>query len=277
MKYIPVLSIAGSDCSGGAGLQADLKTIAALGGYGMSAVTAITVQNTLGVSRVHPVPPRIVEEQIRAVMTDIRPQAIKIGMLTDEEQIHRVTDCLTEVTDIPVVLDPVMVSSSGYPLLQPSALHALQTELLPRCTLLTPNLPEAALLSGLSLDNDSGVAEAAARILTYGCRAVLIKGGHRTDHRMTDYLAVSSPSGTETFTYTQPRIDTSNTHGTGCTLSSAIATLLAQGLALPDAVRDGKAYLTAALRHGRNVRTGQGHGPLNHFFDPQKQIIRPEN
>lgn len=274
MEYIPVLSIAGSDCSGGAGIQADLKTIAALGGYGMSAVTAITVQNTLGVSRVHPVPPAVVAEQIRAVLTDIRPLAIKIGMLTDETLIRQVAECLAEVPDIPVVFDPVMVSSSGYPLLQPSALNALQTLLLPRCTLLTPNLPEAALLSGETLTDDSRLETAATRILDYGCRAVLIKGGHRTDQRMTDFLAVTGPEGPAFFTYTEARIHTPNTHGTGCTLSSAIATLLAQDLSLPEAVQGGKTYLTAALRHGSDVHIGQGHGPLNHFFAPQKQIIR---
>lgn len=274
MEYIPVLTLAGSDCSGGAGLQADLKTVAALGAYGMSVVTAVTVQNTLGVTEVFPLPPRIVEAQFRAVVSDIPPRAVKIGMVTDEALIRSIARCLDEVPTIPVVFDPVMVSSSGHPLLQPQALQALQTLLLPRCTLLTPNLPEAELLSGIAPLTDDRLAEAAAAMRATGCRAVLIKGGHRTDDRMTDYLALDGDAGPVVFTYTEPRIDSANTHGTGCTLSSAIATFIARGLPLPDAVQAGKAYLTEALRQGREVRVGHGHGPLNHFFAPQKAIVR---
>ncbi len=274
MEYIPILTIAGSDCSGGAGIQADIKTISALGGYAMSAVTAVTVQNTLGVSEVFPVPPSVVAGQIRAVLSDIRPCAIKIGMVTDEALIRCIAECLSDCPDIPVVFDPVMVSSSGYPLLPPSALQVLKEELLPRCTLLTPNIPEAGLLSGFSLQSDEDTTTAATAILAGGCRAVLIKGGHRTDTCMTDFLALSSAAGIATYTYTEQKIRSANTHGTGCTLSSAIATFLGRGWELPEAVRAGKAYLTEALRSGKDVRVGHGTGPLNHFFSPLKQIVR---
>lgn len=274
MEYIPVLSIAGSDCCAGAGLQADLKTISALGGYALTAVTAVTVQNTRGVTDVLPMPPGTLEAQFRAVVDDIPPQAIKIGMLTDEEQVDALARCLDTVPHIPVVLDPVLVSSSGRPLLRPQAVEALRTRLLPRCTLLTPNLPETERLSGIAPVDDRSTRMAAGRLLDAGCRAVLVKGGHRTDGHMTDVLVMRTDGTTAVHTFDEAHIPSPNTHGTGCTLSSAIATFIALGRPLPQAVEAAKAYLTGALRSGRAVHIGHGHGPLNHFFDPHKPILR---
>lgn len=273
MKYIHVMTIAGSDSSGGAGIQADIKTISALGGYASSVITAVTVQNTCGVRAVFPVPPEIVGQQIQAVRTDMRPDAIKIGMVTDQEIIRAICKELRQATDIPVVFDPVLVSSSGYPLVTPEALETIRKELIPLCTLLTPNLPEAELLGGTPIRDEGTLSKAAQALLELGCPHVLIKGGHRTDGQMTDVLFSSDKTGAPCF-FTEEQVVTRNTHGTGCTLSSAIATCMAQGLPLPDAVRKAKEYLTGALKAGASVETGQGHGPLNHFFQPQKAILK---
>ncbi len=277
MHYLPLLTIAGSDCSGGAGIQADLKTFSALGAYGMSAITAVTVQNTCGVSAVHPVPAEVVEAQVRAVLTDIPPAAIKIGMLTDEAVIRAVACCLADVPDTPVVLDPVMLSSSGYPLLQTEALTALIDCLIPRATVLTPNQPEAELLAAtLGQKKSQKPTRFTRNLLKMGCRSVLVKGGHSGRITSIDTLAVadSSAEGSTLYTYRARRIDARNTHGTGCTLSSAIAVHLAQGSSIPEAVAKAKIYLTRALRAGKDVKVGQGCGPLNHFFAPKKPVIR---
>ncbi len=277
MHYLPLLTIAGSDCSGGAGIQADLKTFAALGAYGMSAITAITVQNTCGVSAVHPVSAEVVEAQVRAVLTDLPPAAIKIGMLTDEAVIRAVARCLADVPDTPVVLDPVMLSSSGYPLLQPKALTALVDSLIPCATVLTPNLPEAELLAvTLGQKKSQKFSKLACNLLPLGARSVLVKGGHSGYAISIDTLAVadSSDGNSALYTYRARRIDARNTHGTGCTLSSAIAVYLAQGCPIPEAVAKAKHYLTRALRAGKDVEVGQGSGPLNHFFAPKKPVIR---
>ena len=260
MKYTTVLSIAGSDCSGGAGIQADIKTISALGCYAASIVTAVTVQNTCGVKNIYPIPAQIVKEQIQAVTEDMQIDALKIGMVTDEGIIAVIADFLSS-NRLPAVFDPVLVSSSGYSLVKPEALHVMRDRLIPHCTLVTPNLPEAEILSGIPIRNIEDMANAGRHILTYGCRSVLIKGGHLEGGDMTDILVCGNTPE-------------ANTHGTGCTLSSAIAAYIGQGISLPEAVGLGKKYLTNALFYGKDVTIGKGHGPLNHFFNPKKLMIK---
>jgi hydroxymethylpyrimidine/phosphomethylpyrimidine kinase len=266
-KYVSVLTIAGSDSSGGAGIQADLKTFAALGCYGTSAITAVTVQNTLGVTGIHPIPADIVEAQIRAVLSDIKPAVVKIGMVHDVAVVRAITGLLS---GIPVVLDPVMVSSSGRKLMEDETIAVMRHELFPLLTLLTPNLDEAAVLSGLTIQTVDDMRAAAAVILKTGCNAVLVKGGHLPGSRLYDvYL---DRTGKEQI-ISSNAVATVNTHGTGCTLSSAIAAFLARGHALIPAIELASVYMHSAIEAGAEVKTGEGHGPVNHFFDPVKQII----
>lgn len=271
MKYTTVLTIAGSDCSGGAGIQADIKTISALGCYAASAVTAITVQNTCGVSAVHPVMPEIVAAQIRSVTDDMTIDAVKIGMVTDGAIIEAIAETLMPC-HAPIIFDPVLVSSSGTPLTDMQALEILRTRLVPLCLLVTPNIPEAEILSGIPVRTADGRIEAGRKIQELGCKAVLIKGGHLTGNDMEDILMMSSPQE-EIHIFHGERIASGNTHGTGCTLSSAIAAHVAKGCSLPEAVEKGKKYLTEALAAGKDAAVGHGCGPLNHFFDPMKLII----
>lgn len=272
MKYTTVLTIAGSDCSGGAGIQADIKTISALGCYAASAITAVTVQNTCGVSAIHPVPAEIVGAQIRCVAEDIPLDAIKIGMVTDEDIITTIAEVIS-LHKVPVVFDPVLVSSSGTPLVAPQAMETLLNRLIPVCDLLTPNLPETEILSGTAIHNDTDRITAGRKILALGCKAVLIKGGHLSGNDTEDLLLTAGePDNIRRFH--GKRITTRNTHGTGCTLSSAIAAYIARGHDLPEAVMRSKEYLSHALSAGKDVVTGQGCGPLNHFFEPKKLIIR---
>ncbi len=272
MKYTTVLTIAGSDCSGGAGIQADIKTISALGCYAASAITAITVQDTCGVKEVFPLPAEYVGAQIDTVIEDIMPDAVKIGMVTDKNIITAVAASLSK-HDIPIVFDPVLVSSSGHPLVSPEALGILTERLIPICTLLTPNIPEAETLSGHAIRNIEDMVAAGREILKSGCRAILIKGGHLASRDMTDVL-VTGPLPRNTYYFHADKIDSRNTHGTGCTLSSAIASHLARGENMHDAVEKGKQFLTNALASGKDVAIGKGHGPLNHFFAPEKLIIK---
>ncbi|MCD8318612.1 MAG: bifunctional hydroxymethylpyrimidine kinase/phosphomethylpyrimidine kinase [Paraprevotella sp.] len=272
IKYTTILTIAGSDCSGGAGIQADIKTISALGGYAASAITAITVQNTCGVKSVFPIPADIVKAQIKAVTEDLDVDAIKIGMVTDDKIISAIAEDIS-VNKIPIVFDPVLVSSSGHTLVAPQALALLRRQLIPSCTLVTPNLPEAEVLAGMPIQDINDMREAGLKIRAIGCQAVLIKGGHLSGNDMTDLL-ITGQTQDDIFQYHSNRIDTKNTHGTGCTLSSAIAVGIAQGLPLPEAVEKGKRFLTDALWAGKNVSVGKGHGPLNHFFNPQKLMIK---
>jgi hydroxymethylpyrimidine/phosphomethylpyrimidine kinase len=268
-QYISVLTIAGSDSGGGAGIQADLKTFAALGCYGTSAITAITVQNTLGVSDIHPVPAAIVAGQIRAVLDDIRPAAIKIGMIHQAEVALAIAGILKPYPGIPIVLDPVMISSSGRKLIDDKTLRILQQELFPLLTLLTPNLDEATVLSGISIAGLDDMKAAAAMILASGCNAVLVKGGHLSGEQLYDvYLDKAG----EQCIISSDIIFTNNTHGTGCTLSSAIAAFLARGEDMMTAVAEASHYMHRAISEGQEVQTGAGHGPVNHFFDPLKQI-----
>ncbi|MBI2423046.1 MAG: bifunctional hydroxymethylpyrimidine kinase/phosphomethylpyrimidine kinase [Candidatus Hydrogenedentes bacterium] len=253
-----VLTIAGSDSGGGAGIQADLKTMEALGCYGMSAITAITAQNTVGVFEVHDVPAGTVARQIDAVLTDIGADAIKIGMVSVRETIVAIAGVLKDYPGIPVVVDPVMVAKSGDALLQPEARAALIAELLPLAAVLTPNLPEAEALCGKAVADEAGARRAGEAILAMGPRAVLMKGGHFDGAQATDWLV--TPGGITA--YHAARIDTKNTHGTGCAYASAIACGLARGLELSDAVREAKTYLSGAIRH--SLALGHGHGPLRH-------------
>lgn len=264
-EYYPVLSIAGSDCSGGAGIQADIKTISALGGYAASAITAVTVQNTCGVRNVFPIPAQIVEEQIAAVMDDIHPLAVKIGMVNQASVIHAIARSLRHYRPRYVVLDPVMVSTSGHRLMEDSAVEVLTNELMPLATLITPNLSEAETLCGQRCQTIADRIAAARHLLGYGSKAVLVKGGHDCVE-MTDVLYVKDTDRHHLFT--AEKVESRNTHGTGCTLSSAIATFLAQGMGLIDAVEHAKLYVTKGIQAGSDVTTGAGHGALNHFFSP---------
>jgi hydroxymethylpyrimidine/phosphomethylpyrimidine kinase len=258
------LTIAGSDSSGGAGIQADLKTFAALGVYGASAITALTAQNTQGVDAVLVVPPDFVARQIRVVARDLDLRAVKIGMLATSEIIEAVAEQLKALEGTPVVLDPVMVAASGDVLLDEDAIETLRTVLLPRATLITPNLPEAAKL----LDQDEAKDESAMRaqaeaLRALGAQAVLIKGGHADGPEAVDILV----DGEGELRLTAPRVATENTHGTGCTLSSAVAAELAKGASLREAVTRAKAYVTAALQRADELRIGKGRGPVHHFHD----------
>ena len=266
-RYFTTLTIAGSDSSGGAGIQADIKTMSALGCYAASAITAITVQNTTGVSAVHAVPPEIVAGQIDAVMDDIRPLAVKVGMVNDTTTIHAIADTLRRHELKHLVVDPVMVATSGSRLMEDDAVATFCSELLPLATLLTPNIPEAEVLSGIKITDKTTMDEAGRKILTLGCRAVLIKGGH-FDGTKTDRLY-----GDVEREYVPDNVATRNTHGTGCTLSSAITALLALGLPVEEAIGKAKQWLTEALRYGADVEIGKGHGPVNHFYNPQKMKI----
>ena len=264
-SYFRALTIAGSDSGGGAGIQADLKTFSALGCFGMSAITALTAQNTRVVTGIFPVPPEFIEEQIDAVLSDIGVDAIKIGMLHSPEVIEMVAKKLLQWPCPNIVLDPVMISKSGDNLLRKDAVTALRDILIPRATLITPNLPEASVLLDRPVDTLNDMTQAAKDLADLGCANVLLKGGHLTDKDSCDLL-YQKKSDTLT-TLAGKRIDTPNSHGTGCTLSSAICANLARGIGLETAVRNAKAYITGALTSGAAYTTGRGHGPVNHFYD----------
>jgi hydroxymethylpyrimidine/phosphomethylpyrimidine kinase len=270
-RYPRVLSIAGSDSGGGAGIQADLKTFSALGCYGMTAITAITAQNTLGVSAIHGVPPEILKAQICAVMDDIGADALKVGMLHSAEVVRVVAWAIDTYRIQHVVLDPVMVSTSGHRLIQSDTAQVLVSELFPRATLVTPNLDEAALLLGRAIPGRDELDAAAAELLALGAHAVLLKGGHLPGDEVVDLLAW----GDQRLRLQSPRIDSSNVHGTGCTLSSAIAAHLALGQELPQAVSEARDFILQAIASGADVRTGSGHGPLNHAHAPLPMRLLP--
>ena len=270
--YPRVLSIAGSDSGGGAGIQADLKTIAALGCYGMTAITALTAQNTLGVRSIHGVPPEILRDQIDAVVEDIGVDAVKIGMLHAPEIVRTVAEAIDRHALHKVVLDPVMVATSGAVLIANPAIEVLVRELFPRAVLVTPNLDEAALLVGRPLHSAEDMALAAAELLARGARAVLLKGGHLPGDTVIDLLVTAA--GAKHWMQA-PRIQSGNTHGTGCTLSSAIAAGLALGQPLLEAVEMARAYVRAAMRAGAAVKNGAGGGPLNHGHAPVPMKLVP--
>ncbi len=256
------LTIAGSDSSGGAGIQADLKTFAALGVYGASVITALTAQNTRGVTGIHQVPAEFVAAQIDAVFSDLDVGAVKIGMVAHPPVIEAIVAGLKRWSPKHVVLDPVMVATSGDRLLAKEAVDALRTRLIPLATVITPNLPEAADLLGEGVAADeAAVEQQGRRLLTLGCKAVLIKGGHGKGAESIDYL-IDSAGVTA---LAAPRVATRNTHGTGCSLSSAIAAGLAKGEAMESAVRDAKAFVSAAIAAADRFSVGHGHGPIHHF------------
>lgn len=272
-RYARVLSIAGSDSGGGAGIQADLKTCAALGCYGMTAITAITVQNTLGVTGIHGIPLDTVRGQIDAVVSDIGVDAVKIGMLATPEVVSVVADAIRRHQIRNVVLDPVMVATSGDRLIVPETAQALVNELFPLATVITPNLDEAALLLARSIDGIAALDAAVADLLALGARAVLLKGGHLSGDLVMDVLGQQGQIAGDYLRLQSQRIVTHNGHGTGCTLSSAIASFLAQGLVLEAAVTEARRYILGAIEAGAEVYTGKGHGPLNHGYAPQAQRI----
>ena len=264
-RYARVLSIAGSDCSGGAGIQADLKTFSALGCYGMTAITALTAQNTLGVTGIHGVPPEFLKAQLQAVIEDIGVDAVKIGMLHSPEIVRVVAWALEHYQLKQVVLDPVMVATSGDRLIKSETVQVLQHELFPLVTLVTPNLDEAAWLLGRSLGNAQELEQAARDLLALGARAVLLKGGHLPGSAVVDIFVQPNQAGLH---LRSERIASKNVHGTGCTLSSAIAAYLALGLPLRQAVEQARVYVLEAIQTGAAVLTGCGHGPLNHGHAP---------
>ena len=252
-----VLIIAGSDSGGGAGIQADIKTVTMLGGYAATAITAITVQNTLGVTGVVGVDPAVVEAQGRAVLDDIGADAIKTGMLADSATVQAAAR-LIDHAGVPAVIDPVMVAKGGASLLADEAVDAVRTLMVPRAALLTPNAPEAAALTGVAVEDIEGQRAAGRALLALGARAVLMKGGHVEGDRVTDLLLTAAGE----HVFTAPRLDSRHTHGTGCTLASACAAGLAQGLSLPDAVERAIDYVRGAIAAAPGL--GAGHGPLDH-------------
>lgn len=292
-RYPVALTVAGSDSGGGAGIQADLKTFSALGLYGISALTAVTAQNTKGIRRFEAVDPSLLRDQLEALADDFTIDAIKIGMLPTAGSVQVVAGLLDCLPSLPAVLDPVLVSSSGSKLIDDHAIGRMRELLFPRISLLTPNTVEAAFLTGRRVDTEEDRQAAAVCLLEAGCRAVLMKGGHVEGEKKTDVLFVghtpmgqaesSAPAGRTSFSSTSrqaaagigsplrfesPAISTPNTHGTGCTLSSAIAAYLALGCTLAEAVGKAKRYMTQALENGKDVRIGGGTGPVNHFFAP---------
>jgi hydroxymethylpyrimidine/phosphomethylpyrimidine kinase len=256
------VTIAGSDSGGGAGIQADLKTFSALGVYGASVIAALTAQNTKGVTGIHDVPPAFVTAQIDAVFSDLKVDAVKIGMLSNAGVIEAVANGLAQHHAKHIVLDPVMVATSGDRLLDPAAMNALRTKLIPLADIITPNLPEAAaLLESAVAATENEMQAQGERLLASGAKAVLMKGGHGTGPEAVDLLVV--PNSVTRFV--AARVDTKNTHGTGCTLSSAIAAGLAKGMTLTDAVRAAKDYVTAAIAASNKIQIGAGPGPVHHF------------
>ena len=263
--YRKVLSIAGSDSGGGAGIQADIKTISACGCYAATAITAITVQNTLGVQAVHAVPTEILRGQIDAVLSDIGADAVKIGMLHSSEVVRLVREMLIRFNAGNIVLDPVMVSTSGHRLIEEDAIASLRTELLPLARVITPNIPEAEiLLGGRKLSFQSELPDAARELAESSGASVLLKAGHLSEDDLSD-IFYDLEDG-KCYSLTSKRIHTKNTHGTGCTMSSAFASMLAKGMSLPDAAKAAKDFINGAILSGKDYEIGYGFGPVNHLY-----------
>jgi hydroxymethylpyrimidine/phosphomethylpyrimidine kinase len=263
-QYYRALTIAGSDSGGGAGIQADLKTFSALGCYGMSVITALTAQNTVAVKSIHEVPEQMVADQIDAVLEDIGVDAVKIGMLQSPELIITVSKHLKKWKTEKIVLDPVMVAKSGDKLLLDGAVEALRTEMLPMATVITPNIPEAEVLLQRKINNRQEMADAAKDLLQFGPAAVLLKGGHFGGSESPDCLVTGN---NRIFWYDAARVKSENTHGTGCTLSSAITAFLAQNFSVTEAVPRAKKYINSAIIAGADYKIGKGHGPVHHFYN----------
>ena len=281
-SYPKVLSIAGSDSSGGAGIQADLKTFSALGVYGATTITAITAQNTQGVNSQFALEPQMVYDQIAAVMDDIEPSVVKIGMLSNTAIVEAVAKALHDYKPSFIILDPVIVSSTGHRLLSIEAQETIKERLIPIADLLTPNIPEMKALTDSPLSSLEEKKEAAQHLFKLGAKAILLKGGHEEGEVKKDYLFFnglkakdkSLKSASESMSeYASETVVTKNTHGTGCTLSSAIAAFIARGLSLEDAISEAKNYVTEAIRAGADIKIGKGIGPVNHAFNPQKMIV----
>ena len=264
-RYPVALTIAGSDSGGGAGIQADIKTFSSLGVFGASAITAITAQNTQGVRGIQAISPEILRGQIEAILEDFIVDAIKIGMLHNKDAVKVVSETLPSFRRTSIILDPVMISTSGSKLLEDDAIRTIMDELFPKATLLTPNIPETEYLSGIKINNEADILCAARKLQEKGCTAILIKGGHIPGVETVDRLFINENNP---ICLVSPTVETFNTHGTGCTLSSAIAAYMALGHSLVEAVRLAKEYMNNALVHGANVCMGEGHGPVNHFFSP---------
>lgn len=264
------LSIAGSDCSGGAGIQADLKTFSAHGVFGMTAISSVVAENTCRVIEYQDVRPDMIEKQIDAVFEDIPPDAVKIGMLSCRETMLAVAHKLREWKPVNVVIDPVMYAKNGCALMDPDSIETLICEVVPTADVITPNIPEAEKIAGIDIHTQHDMALACRRIYEMGCRVVLVKGGH-SEGDATDVLF----DGKEFYYYTSPRINTKHTHGTGCTLSSAIASNLALGMPVPDAVGHAKEYVTTAIVHA--LELGRGNGPTHHFYSLYKNGLQGVN
>jgi hydroxymethylpyrimidine/phosphomethylpyrimidine kinase len=262
-----VLSIAGSDCSGGAGIQADLKTFSAHGVFGMTVIISVVAENTFRVIEYQDVRPDMIEKQIDAVFEDIPPDAVKIGMLSCRESMLPVADKLRDWQPKNVVIDPVMYAKNGCALMEPSSIDTLIAKIVPLADIITPNIPEAEKIAGIHIYSNADMELACRRIYEMGCRAVLVKGGH-SDGDATDILF----DGKGFYYYASPRIDTKNTHGTGCTFSSAIASNLALGMIVPQAVERAKKYVTTAITH--SLQFGKGNGPTHHFYDLYKNGLQ---
>lgn len=264
-RYPVALTIAGSDSGGGAGIQADIKTFSSLGVFGASAITAITAQNTQGVRGIQAISPEILRGQIEVILEDFIVDAVKIGMLHNKDAVKVVSETLPSFRRTSIILDPVMISTSGSKLLEDDAIRTIMDELFPKATLLTPNIPETEYLSGIKINNEADILCAARKLQEKGCNAILIKGGHIPGVETVDRLFINENNP---ICLASPTVETFNTHGTGCTLSSAIAAYMALGHSLVEAVRLAKEYMNNALVHGANVCMGKGHGPVNHFFSP---------
>lgn len=272
MNYINVLTIAGSDSGGGAGIQADLKTFSALGCFGTSVITAVTAQNTMGVRSVHGIPAEIIKDQLQAVLEDILPVAIKIGMINRAEVVQVIEKELKAYNQhVPVILDPVMVATSGHRLIEHGTVNQLIKRLFPIVSVVTPNIDEAIILSGQEINTLDDMVAAGKKIVLKGAKAVLVKGGHLAGPVIYDVLIDGKD---EPVILESNFINSKNLHGTGCTLSSAIAAGMAKGQDLLAAVKYAKHYICNALEAGSQVKTGQGNGPLNHFFNPLKLMIK---
>ncbi|SDQ00335.1 hydroxymethylpyrimidine/phosphomethylpyrimidine kinase [Mucilaginibacter sp. OK268] len=269
-SYPSVLTIAGFDGSGGAGIQGDIKTISALGCYATSVLAALPVQNTCGVRSIHSIPAEVVGAQLQAILDDIFPDAIKIGMVHTTEVLEVIVNTLQQYPEVLVVFDPVMVSTSGHRLLEDSTIEAIVKKLFPLAAVITPNLDEAAVLTGMPVHTIDDMRIAGKKLMELGARSVLLKGGHLDAAQLTSLYFTNDGKVQE---YSFEKIDTQNTRGTGCALSSAIAAYIAQGRSLPDAIALAQEYVHQAILTGKDVQTGKGNGPLNHFFDPQKLII----
>ena len=264
MKYITTLTIAGSDPSSGAGIQADLKTFSALGCYGLTVITALTAQNTQGVKGIHEIPAKFVELQLKTLFSDIHIDAVKIGMIFSKECIQTVVNQLKQFAPKYVILDPVMTAQGGCHLIKKDSLDCLRSDLFPLSDIVTPNIPEAMAITGQSIDSVDDMKTAARSIANYGCKTVLIKGGHLKGTACIDILYF--PKHDRFILFESKKIESSHTHGTGCTLSSAIAAYVAKGNSIEQAVMLSKQFIEKAIQSGKYYSLGKGNGPLNHFF-----------